>query len=62
MNKTTTNIVGIIILILGLIISGFEIIDLKKASQSNYGMLTVGILNVLIGILILGLSNKNRNK
>jgi hypothetical protein len=35
---------------------------MKKASQSDYGMLTVGTLKILIGIFILGTANRNQKK
>lgn len=60
MNKKTTNIIGIIIIIVGIIVSGITIVEMVMDSKSDYGMLTGGTLTILIGILILGTANRNR--
>jgi len=60
MNKKTTNIIGIIIIIVGIIVSGITIVEMVMDSKSDYGMLTGGTLTILIGILILGTANRNQ--
>jgi len=62
MNKKTQFIVGIASIAVGIIIIGVEIPDILNNKQDDLGMIIVGLLNILVGSIILGTSKRNKKK
>ena len=58
MNKKTQIIVGVAIMIVGILIIGLEVPELINNKQKDFGMMIVGLLNILIGSIILGTAKK----
>ena len=62
MNKKTQFIVGIASIAIGIIIIGLEMPDILNNKQDDLGMMIVGLLNILVGSIILGTSKRNKKK
>jgi undecaprenyl pyrophosphate phosphatase UppP len=60
MNKKTQIIAGVAIMIVGILIIGLEVPDLINNKQEDFGMMIVGLLNILLGSIILGTSRRKK--
>jgi len=58
MNKKTRKYFAIIIIIVGITILIMESTELINQGKIDYDMLIIGILNIIVGLIILGSSQK----
>ena len=58
MNKKTANIIGTVIVVIGLLIIGLEVVDNLNRAENDYSMISVGLINIFLGIIIFSTSNK----
>lgn len=59
--KKTFKFAGVLIILVGIFIVGFEIEQNLDAAENDYGMMSAGLINILGGIMILG-SVKRQSK
>jgi len=58
MNKKTSKYIGIIIIMVGITILIMESTEFFEHGKIDYNMLIIGILNIVVGLLLLGSSQK----